>query len=141
MTVNRERLVKLVEWAAGQDALRQLGLPNEWDQSYWFIKDSNTACGTTCCLAGKVALDDGHLPTTAWDAGEQTAWEVADDGAEGISIVLDGKSISVKEYAQEALGLSDLEADRLFYGGSTLADVLSTVRRILVDDAAKKVGE
>jgi hypothetical protein len=119
--VNRERLIKLAIWVAGEDAKRRLGLPNEWDQSHWLRQvgeeRTGTACGTACCVAGRIVLEDGGKPNF-WE-GRHT------------SRVPDGTETHVEDYARQALGLSNSQASRLFEANNTLDDVLRIITDLL----------
>lgn len=118
MTVNRKRLIELAVWVAGEDAKRRLGLPNEWRQGT-YVKRLN--CGTACCVAGKVALDDGCAPI--W-GGEYAANATTPDG----------RRVPIDVYAKEALGLGWAQAWSLFYSDNDLDDVLMIIGDILARD-------
>jgi hypothetical protein len=126
-TVNRERLIALAQWAAAEDAKRRLGLPSEWNQSTWLSRSRATACGTACCIAGKVAFDDGVLPE---------GWDEAEDGEEACYVVLgDGEEVSVDSYAAGALGLNSSQAGNLFFANNTLDDVLQIIGELIAEGA------
>jgi hypothetical protein len=69
---------------------------DEWDQSSWA---SRTECGTTCCFAGTVAVLTGH--ELRWDERNHSTYHVT-------------SGHSIEQVAREALGLTNIEADRLF---------------------------
>src|SRR4051812_20938253 len=69
----RERLINLATRVSAEDVKRRLDLPSEWDQSSWLGRD----CGTTCCMAGKVALEDGGVPVLTDYNGKQLDTEIA----------------------------------------------------------------
>lgn len=108
---NMERLDRLVEWAAAQEDLRAAGLSSEWDQTEWIGK---RFCGTVCCVAGKVALEDGHRPVNDLS----------------YIITVDGRRMGVDTYAMDALGLNDDQADVLFEASNTLDDLRVIVEAI-----------
>lgn len=86
--------------------------PDEWDQKWWAAR---TKCGTTFCFAGwTVAL--GSSTEVAWQYG----YAVCTATGELISDV-----------ARDLLGLDDNQADRLFGGSNTLADIRRTVEDII----------
>lgn len=113
---NTERLLDLGRWAIAEDAKRQAGLPSEWDQESWFRK---TSCGTAACMAGKVVLDDGGVPS------------INDSGYGWLATMPDGRRMWADDYATEALDLPDDDGDEdhLFAGENSLDDVL----RIIAD--------
>lgn len=128
MTVNVERLIKLGVWAIGQDFRKQLGLPSEWEQGSWITRRASLSkvdhCGTACCIAGKVALEDGALPIIG-AYGSPDSWEHAVEGYFTGQIVLpNGDRGTVSEYSEQALGLSELQASKLFDGDNSLDAVL-----------------
>src|SRR3954470_2699194 len=52
---HRARLVDAIDWAAGQDARRRLGLASEWEQGHWLSATTESAalgghCGTAGCI-------------------------------------------------------------------------------------------
>jgi hypothetical protein len=124
---NRERLIALARWAAGEDTKRRLGLPNEWNQTHWFRRPdaaegtvTDTECGTACCIAGKVAAEDGGKPRFPF--GSIVTGEV---------LMPDGTSHHVRNYAKEALGLDEEQAERLFEAGNSLEDVLNLIAEFI----------
>lgn len=73
--------------------------PEEWDQTWW--------CGTSCCVAGLVALAEGWQRTNVFSA----------------RVRRDGEERFVSQVAREALGLTPAAADRLFDGGNSLREL------------------
>jgi hypothetical protein len=138
MTINRERLISLAEWAGAEDARRRLGLPSEWIQEDWLTKLS---CGTACCLAGKIALEDGGIPYTG---EEDFPWEHEDDGFGTSEVTFPGSTepVYVPDHARRALGLSVGQADWLFDSDNDLDDVLDIIHELLAtaDQEAKAAG-
>lgn len=127
--VDRDKLIEVVKWAAGEDAKQKLGLPSEWEQGYWLSYrgegtgiGANGFCGTACCIAGKVALDDGWRPPP-----ELSAWR----GNVGATVIKNDEVRSVGPLAREILGLTENQADRLFSGDNTYEDVIRIAREIL----------
>lgn len=117
---NRKRLIELATWVAGEDAKRRLGLPSEWAQATWVQKRS---CGTICCIAGKVALDDGGRPHN---------WDGAHNGFETSRVIMpDGEDTTVGRYATRTLGLDSEQRWQLFIGARDLDGVLRTIAKIL----------
>jgi len=124
---NKQRLIDLATWAAGEHAKKELGLPSEWDQGHWLKRDRDLSCGTTCCIAGKVALDDGGVPDGGWHS-----WEDTHDGdVSGVLRFPDGQLDSASGHARRALGLTFHQADRLFDGDNGLTDVLAVIGALL----------
>lgn len=115
--VDAERLRHLVAWAESEDAKARAGLPSEWNQGIW-----SNACGTACCIAGKVALEDGGKPIAI--ARPCTNATVVSSFR-----MPDGSEVDTSIYAQSALGLGDHQAEALFESSNDL----DRVRR-LVDD-------
>lgn len=65
-TIDFERIDALIAWAQREYEKSLQGLPSEWDQTNWVVPeqdrdDAVEGCGTACCMAGKVGLDDGVL--------------------------------------------------------------------------------
>jgi hypothetical protein len=131
---NRQRLIDLAVWVAGEHAKKELGLPSEWDQGAWLKRqDGVNDCGTTCCVAGKVALDDGAKPVP--DYGISGEWADLREGEDSSLVILPGsdESVNVRDYAQKALGLTDAQASLLFEGNNDLDDVLNVIRDLLAE--------
>lgn len=61
--VDVPKVRKVLEWATEQHYLDVQGEESEWRQDSWF-------CGTTCCIAGKVALNAGWSEVRS---GDETA--------------------------------------------------------------------
>lgn len=120
--LNVPLLRKAVEWVEEQDALdlsvahhqallegspsyeHDHGTDRWWNQQTW-LKASD--CGTAMCLAGFVVTLAGYEPT--YDAAY---------------CALPGKyKVTVSDTAQQLLGLSDLQAGRLFAPNNTAADI------------------
>lgn len=95
--------------------------PKEWDQTEWFrrvVRDDGKTCGTTCCLAGTVALLEGWEPV--WKTGfayvhVPAPWTVS---CTKDNFTSDARSVTIV-----TLELSDYQADRLFHQGNTLFDL------------------
>lgn len=85
--------------------------PDEHDQDVWRKK---TECGTTMCFAGHaVAMftpdaEWVHIPLQPNDFDKVT---------------INGQMKTVAQVAADLLGLSDDDADTLFYGAATIGDV------------------
>ena len=109
--VNVPLLRKAVEWAEAEAA-------KPVDQSHWNQMDwvSERACGTAYCIAGYVAqLQDERL------VSQSTIYDE------------DGKYLSSRLVAMEALGLTPPQAGVLFWGANSIEDV----RRIAEDLAGE----
>ncbi len=120
---NREALIKVLAWATAEDVKRQHGLPSEWDQDHWFRQQS---CGTTCCIAGKAALNAGAQPGP-WrplggdGRGQRTGYVKLPDGRKSL----------VPDYAREVLGLTEREASLLFSAANNLASITTVITDVL----------
>jgi len=98
--------------------------PEEWDQSIFFNK---TDCGTAFCIAG-------HAVRLRMPPGWDFNW--TGRLLSGVLVDLhDPKAacVSVSSIAQRELGLSSYEADVMFDGGNTLAEI-RTMRDALAND-------
>lgn len=134
----KERLIDLATWAAGEDARRRLGLPSEWYQGFWLTRDP-AGCGTACCIAGRVALQDGGIPVVNddnYDALDRETskreWESSDSiDATRVWLPKRHEPVDVEEYARKALGLSQEEADDLFNGTNDLDAMLREIARLI----------
>lgn len=108
-TINVPLLRKELEWATAE--LRRSvtdGVEPEWHQASWIWtrtakQPMETACGTSCCIAGRTVLDTGH----------QVAWyESRVDGGWVAAATVDGRTVS--DVAAEELGLNRYQAQLLF---------------------------
>lgn len=88
------RLRKIVEWAEEQEALDRSD--RQWNQQIWLNE-----CGTACCVAGKVVLDDGWKP-------------IRDPLSGGLEVHKDGRRSDVVSVATQILGLTNSQAGQLF---------------------------
>lgn len=132
---NTERLVALGIWAINQDTRKKLGLPSEWNQENWLTKQpSASACGTACCMAGKVALEDGGVPiVNSFD--DTDAWANVRAGFTSGRVRLpSGDWDFVEDHARNALGLTDGQAARLFAGGNDVHTVVQLVKEFTGTD-------
>lgn len=77
--------------------------PNEHNQDQWGIR---TPCKTTHCAAGHAVIIAGARPI----------WEVNGDHYQMYGAEWRNRRWSTGELAQHLLGLTDDEADELFYG-------------------------
>ncbi len=82
--------------------------PEEWHQGSWRMVIPG--CGTAYCFAGFAALFDG-----------------AEFASDDLSLVGGGW---IEDHARQALGLTGDEANALFSGGGTLADIDYVLTRI-----------
>lgn len=85
--------------------------PEEWDQAVWMRQSGRTECGTAGCVAGWAVTFAGHTldfesAVIFW--GEA---QYLDDGRE------------IEQAAQDELGLTDDQADRLFAEHNALTDL------------------
>lgn len=80
--------------------------PEEYRQRLWAKR---TACGTACCVAGWAVQFTGH--NLLFDQ---------DGDAENV-VTTDGDVVSISEVAEQELGLTERQSDKLFYGGNNLA--------------------
>lgn len=121
--VNQERLLQVLAAVELDEA--------HWDPRYWAFQPDGNECGTTYCTAGhtvKLVHPDavfefdgvvhlGRVPRGA-DANEKVL------GQQTNSVLLpNGKWRHIKVLAQELLGLTDEQADRLFYYGVRVHDL------------------
>jgi hypothetical protein len=129
-SVNVPLLRKTLEWAHEEWNKKLRGEISEWAQGTWMTSTTNiygtertvealragTACGTACCIAGKVALDDG--------------WH--QDGMSGLGGTLrrDGETDNAFDIGQELLGLNADQAAALFSGYNTIYSLYRIARDI-----------
>lgn len=126
MTINVPLLRKTLEWAYGEHLKAERGEVSEWSQGDWMAPtrdvqpwnldredvdaavQEGTACGTACCIAGKVAYDEGWRPV-AFQGGTITG--------------RDGRVDSAFEVGARLLGLNDGQAKDLFNGCNTIGEL------------------
>lgn len=103
---NKELLLKTLEWVEEhEDPDNEDGL--FWDQAQW-----RSDCGTAMCFAGAACMLNGdrfHQIGTRWRAN--------------------GAPISIR--AQEILGLSEGDAEALFYGENSLNEISAIVEEVM----------
>lgn len=140
-TVNEELLRETLEWAHGEWLKQKAGQPSEWDQGTWLgsmhyaavkrlaygpggirwdeaeqkVAPLNLpkACGTACCIAGRVALVNGWKP------------EPAPEAADPVIVTKGSREEQIDYLAAELLGLGpdDEYSWSLFDGGNTIYDL------------------
>lgn len=125
-TINRAALVDLAVWAGGQQALYELGLPSEWNQTRWLAERTGVSlagfCGTAGCLAGRTVLVEGFMPVLH-DGADLNQMDVVDPS--------NGEVVRIARTAQDALGLTGCEATVLFHEDNGFDDVMRIVRALL----------
>jgi len=129
--VNVPLLRKTLEWAHGEWQKKRRGEVSEWDQAVWMASTAalhgydakvfeafkaGTACGTTCCIAGKVALDAG------WHHGFRSHL--------GGTVYREGEYRSTESVAMELLGLDSDTAFRLFNGVNSIYSLYAVAAEI-----------
>lgn len=104
--MNIPLLRKMVEWVEEQELLTE---GREWSQRFWFSDRSwdQGFCDTAFCMAGKLVIDDGWLPS--------------DD--HGPTIHKDGQDAYIGAVAANLLELEFSDAWGLFSPSNTAADI------------------
>jgi hypothetical protein len=87
----------------------------EWDQKQW-------RCGAAACFAGHAAI----LAGAEWEGDSDFGIYVLPPNAKS-----EGEFLFVGAYAQAVLGLSNAEADDLFWQDNTLADLEAKVAALI----------
>jgi hypothetical protein len=151
-TVDTEYLARLLDWAEAEHEKKLAGEESEWDQGTWIdiplydgTSDSvtpaveavaNLSCGTTCCLAGKVALDAGAVPSVLGEDGELYLTGSLVDLPDG------EKEVDVAEFARQRLGLNIDQCGVLFAGSNTIEDLRVLIPAIIGgEDACYRLDE
>lgn len=80
--------------------------PEEHAQGLWAKR---TACGTACCVAGWAVQFTGH----------DLLFDLNGD-AEHV-VTADGDVVSISEIAEQELGLTERQSEKLFCGGNSVA--------------------
>lgn len=128
MTVKPDiaRLEHLLAWATEEQAKLERGEPSEWNQGVYVVDRTapgqirrSASCDTACCVAGKVALEDG-------------VEIIRDYAGYGSRVRVLGSRIGIDDYAQQELGLTDSQAFVLFHAENNL----EALRKII--DAVKR---
>jgi hypothetical protein len=109
--INVELLRKTIEWAESESVKAAAGERSEWNQGTWLRTND---CGTACCVAGKVAYDEGFRVLDDV-LGVNTGKIIDADGVES--------DLSISEIAQDRLGLSHNAGAALFDGDNDIADL------------------
>lgn len=107
--------------------------PEEWNQHRW-------RCGTAACYAGRAVLLDGGTWDT--DADSADPYLVARDTDPVVETwpSLNGSGhrvIHVNDRARHILGLTNEQANNLFYSANTLDDLRAQVAAIIGLDGAR----
>jgi hypothetical protein len=149
-TVDFDRLDDLIAWGEGEYLKSLEGLPSEWVQGEWVAtrwdeETWSTPCGTVCCMAGRVGLEDKvlkPLPFTAVGVGEFTRYSdvtifqdvIAGDPYWGESDTVK-VDVHVGTYAERVLGLDRYHPAGDFFEGSNRLSDLKRIRDALATDA------
>jgi hypothetical protein len=86
--------------------------PSTWKQNVW---GATTECGTTYCFAGHTAVELGV--TINW-------WRAWNGSGAAESVVCNGVTTPFGPFAAEQLGLTNAQADKLFFATPTDIDLL-----------------
>lgn len=136
-------LRKAVEWVQEQDRLGRESREREWDQGTWargvagYVADGvkvlgvrylpvDVSCGTACCVAGKICLVSGDRFVTSKKGGMRPGQLVHVEQVVGP----DGWVWTIMERARALLGITELEAAKLFASNNDAANVLRLARSI-----------
>ena len=90
--------------------------PDGWDQDTWASKGTlnGSACGSTMCFAG----------TTVFLAGAKIQYVAHPDHPNYLQaehcVTPEGSMVAIEDYATELLGLTDAQADDIFYSDSDM---------------------
>lgn len=153
--LNRAKLLELLDWVGAQDARRQAGLPSEWSQGSWLklvpglesgpqvVVREGTQCGTSCCIAGKVALSEGARPadfegrpvfgteaTPSTTVYEYTSLDYVIPPGET-------EQVFVSDFAQRVLGLNDEQATNLFRGSNDYPLIAQILGELIAEAGTK----
>jgi hypothetical protein len=114
--IDHEEIARLVDWAEAS----HIAGDGEWYQGLW---GTVTDCGTSCCIAGKWALDHGwSLENNAvlpWRDPQGERWSSPAIGPRG---------------AGGGMGLDEGQADVLFFGANTIDDLRRIAKRLRTED-------
>ena len=110
--------------------------PQEWNQGTWIVQTRNVdqSCGTACCIAGWASLLSGDEPEFEPMLGLTATGLVYE--ARAATVATDNGERFISRRAQELLGLTSVEADELFAGGNSRAQVQRIAEQI-----AERAGE
>lgn len=119
MKPNIPLLRKTVEWVEEQEELLRRVDDGEtdvlslvhWDQETWY--EETSICGAVYCFAGKIALDEGWVPTL----------KQRPDTSFSLLMIKDDEVRQVSQIAADALGISFYQAEPLFNGGNSAARI------------------
>lgn len=108
------------------DLLRQVmaqieAYPESWNQGNWFRKTPDTECGTTACFAGWTCQLTGWEPLYGEDM--PVAGLVMRKGSTEVA--------HAHETAVAELGLTNVEASRLFFAPTDFATLQDLVEQII----------
>lgn len=120
--INVPLLRKTLDWAHEEWQKKRRGEISEWNQGAWMASTvdlyygrqamviealrQGTACGTACCIAGKVALEAG--------------WHTVVSGGLGGTLSREGEMSDAYSVGMELLGLDEEQAMALFSGSNTI---------------------
>jgi hypothetical protein len=127
--------------------------PEGWDQGSWIKADDDLDpavtefilehkvtpwnCGTTCCVAGRIALAKGaHLTGNALDYFSDTGYL----NVTFVAVPGEEFSVEIDEFARNALGLSRSQACALFAEANSREDIDEMVR-LLEEDPDAELGD
>jgi hypothetical protein len=110
--LNRELLIKVVDHALSAE---------NWEQSVWFTNTAATMCGTAMCVAGFAAIEFAGWKPVIPHPNASSSYLV--NKAEEVQ--------SIREVAQDFLGLTVDEANDLFHSINNERDVRRITEAIL----------
>lgn len=65
--INLKPLDDAIAWAQREQAGQHVDGEPAWRQEWWLVVNE---CGTACCIAGRIALDAGYVPTKIGRSGD-----------------------------------------------------------------------
>lgn len=121
-------LRKAVEWVEEQD--KRPFDQREWDQNAW-KRRPQAGCGTAYCVAGYIAEVVDGKKMVQHDCVDMDEGTTLDQRRRGF----DPDLVHVSNYARWRLGLTQAQANSLFAGSNTAADI----RRLAEDFAGERL--
>lgn len=120
MTADTNRIDELVAWAE-TEFMKESG--SAWKQDAW-VTPNVPECGTAYCLAGKAVSDAGYPMLLETLPGDGMLRYTYDPDAK------DGRGRTIEEVAIELLGLTETQAEVLFFANNSIEDLKMCAKAI-----------
>jgi len=118
-----------LDWDANDDLPEDEG---GWNQDEWRCETGRCFAGWGATLAGAVFANDVYA--TEFVGIDRATYMGYMRAPARVVVEVNGETWHVADYAQRALGLTDLERNKLFYPDNTLSDIDQVIAKMRAEE-------